>query len=86
MRKGKLVESGDIYKGTHAGWYSISDETFFSASQTEERDSRRTSIETGNEVIWEEEDNWKFDLPKYRQHLLEWIGNEQCKLCLPGRC
>jgi methionyl-tRNA synthetase len=29
----RLLEQGDIYKGEYEGWYSISDETFYTESQ-----------------------------------------------------
>ncbi|KAG9118420.1 methionyl-tRNA synthetase [Ceratobasidium sp. 392] len=32
----RLVERGHIYKGTHAGWYSVSDECFYPESQVQE--------------------------------------------------
>ncbi|CAE6442460.1 unnamed protein product [Rhizoctonia solani] len=31
----RLVERGHIYKGTHSGWYSVSDECFYPESQVE---------------------------------------------------
>jgi len=78
--KNRLVESGDIYKGTHAGWYSISDECFYSASQIKKLDDGKVvALETGNGVVWEEEDNWKFRLPRYRDRLLEWVNKEDCE-------
>ncbi|ODN80043.1 methionine-tRNA ligase [Cryptococcus amylolentus CBS 6039] len=72
----KLVESGDIYKGTHAGWYSVSDESFYAASQVTKRESdgKMVAVENGNEVVWEEETNWKFRLQKHRQFLTEWLS------------
>lgn len=78
--KSRLVESGDIYKGTHSGWYSVSDESFYSASQVKQLDDgKMVALESENEVVWEEEDNWKFRLPRYRDRLLEWINREDCK-------
>jgi methionyl-tRNA synthetase len=45
----------------------------------DEGTEKMIAIETGNEVIWEEEENWKFRLPKYRDKLLEWIGRPEGK-------
>lgn len=75
----KLVASGDIYKGTHSGWYSISDESFFAASQVGEKDGKMIAIETGNEVVWEEEVNWKFRLGAFKDRLLAWAGDPNCE-------
>ncbi|WVQ77273.1 methionine-tRNA ligase [Cryptococcus sp. DSM 104548] len=75
----KLVESGDIYKGTHAGWYSVSDESFYAASQVTKRESdgKMVAVESGNEVVWEEETNWKFRLEKHRDFLMEWLSDPE---------
>jgi methionyl-tRNA synthetase len=77
--KGKLVASGDIYKGTHSGWYSISDEAFYSPSQiTKLDDGRVVATETGNEVFLEEEENWKFRLTGYKDRLRDWLSKSEC--------
>ncbi|KAK1924432.1 putative methionine-tRNA ligase [Papiliotrema laurentii] len=74
----RLVESGDVYKGTHSGWYSISDECFYSEKQIRQDESGKiVAIETGNEVVWEEEENWKFRLPRYRERLLSWADRPE---------
>lgn len=77
-----LVASGDIYKGTHSGWYSISDESFYAVSQVTEspEDGKMIAIETGNEVIWEEETNWKFRLGRHKKVLEKWLSQPECKL------
>lgn len=74
----KLSEQGYIYKGKHSGWYSISDECFYTDSQvTSYVDSKtgqelRVSIETGNVVEWSEETNYKFAISKFRTRLLDY--------------
>lgn len=69
------MAAGDIYKGTHSGWYSISDECFYSPTQVKEaEDGKVYAIETGNEVFWEEEENWKFRLGAFKEKLSEWAG------------
>lgn len=82
MPQNTLVGSGDIYKGTHSGWYSISDESFYAASQVTKRpeDGKMIAIETGNEVIWEEETNWKFRLGKHKEFLEKWLSQPECEL------
>jgi methionyl-tRNA synthetase len=83
----KLVERGDIYKGTHCGWYSVSDECFYSETQiTKDAWTGITvATETGNEVVWEEEGNWKFRLENYREKLSEWVNRSPCKSNLDHR-
>lgn len=81
--QGKLVASGDIYKGTHSGWYSISDEAFYSPSQiTKLDDGRVVATETGNEVFLEEEENWKFRLTGYKDRLRDWLSKSECTFTL----
>ena len=46
----------------------------------DEASGKTVAIETGNEVVWEEEENWKFRLPKYRGRLLEWINGGESEL------
>ncbi|CAE7203139.1 unnamed protein product [Rhizoctonia solani] len=82
----RLVERGHIYKGTHSGWYSISDECFYPESQVDRiwdpktGDSYVVSKETGQKVEWSEEENYKFRLSHFRQHLIDWLrSNPQGK-------
>ena len=76
----KLVESGDIYKGRHEGWYSVSDECFYSTKQVELKDGQMIAVETGNVVTWQEEENWKFKLSNHAVKLEQWLENEECEL------
>ena len=75
------MSAGDIYKGTHSGWYSVSDECFYSLTQTTKgEDGKVYATETGNEVVWEEEENWKFRLGAFRERLTAWASREGGKL------
>ena len=54
----RMNESGDIYLGTYAGWYSIRDERFFAEDETEVRDGgARFAIETGTAVALSSSDS-----------------------------
>ncbi|CDO73833.1 hypothetical protein BN946_scf185015.g162 [Trametes cinnabarina] len=63
-----------IYKGRHEGWYSISDETFYPASQVtkQEQDGIEFYISTtsGSRVEWQEEENYKFRLSMFQSSLI----------------
>lgn len=72
-----LDSKGLIYKGAHKGWYSISDECFYTDNQIERRTSPNgsdreiiVSKETGSVVEWTEEENYKFRLSRFRDFLL----------------
>ncbi|KAJ3117660.1 methionyl-tRNA synthetase [Physocladia obscura] len=74
-----LVEKGFIYKGNHEGWYSISDETFYPATQVESQVDQKTgktiviSKESGKVVEWTAEENYKFKLELVREKLIQWL-------------
>ncbi|MCL2677074.1 MAG: methionine--tRNA ligase [Streptococcaceae bacterium] len=73
----KLLEQDDIYLGKYAGWYSVSDEEFFTESQLEEifRNEHGTVIggiaPSGNKVEWVEEESYFFRMGKYADWLLD---------------
>lgn len=68
----RMVEAGDIYLDTYAGWYSVRDERFFTEDETEVReDGVRYAAETGTEVTWTEEESYFFRLSAYQDRLLE---------------
>lgn len=78
MFKKELDAKGLIYKGTHEGWYSISDECFYTdsqitavASSNPNEDDYYISTETGSKVEWTKEENYKFRLSAFRESLLE---------------
>ncbi|MCJ1313769.1 methionyl-tRNA synthetase [Agyrium rufum] len=73
-----LNERGYIYESKHEGWYSISDETFYPASQVHMTLDPSTgrkfmaSMETGTEVEWTSERNYHFRLSEFKDRLLEY--------------
>jgi methionyl-tRNA synthetase len=63
----RLHASGDVYKGTYAGWYCTPSEAFYSEDELLEGHLcpvHRTPVE------WVEEENWFFRLSAYRERLL----------------
>lgn len=72
----KLLEQGDIYLGDYAGWYSVSDEEFFTESQLEEvykdKEGKVTGglAPSGHEVEWVKEESYFFKMSKYADRLL----------------
>lgn len=70
-----MMEKGYIYKGTHSGWYCISDETFYPESSIEEveKDGKiiKISVESRNEVVYETETNYFFKLSSFQKDLIE---------------
>jgi methionyl-tRNA synthetase len=68
----RMETNGDIYLSQYSGWYSVRDERFFAEDETEERDGRRFSLETGTLVEWMEEESYFFKLSAYAKPLLEY--------------
>lgn len=74
----KLLEKGDIYLGDYAGWYSVSDEEFFTETQLLEvyRDSEGKVTgglaPSGHEVEWVKEESYFFKMGKYADRLLQY--------------
>lgn len=72
----RLLEKGDIYLGEYQGWYSVSDEEFFTESQLAEvyRDDEGNVIggvaPSGHEVELVSEESYFFKLSKYANQLV----------------
>jgi len=72
----KLLKQGDIYLDQYAGWYSVSDEEFFTESQLAEvyRDESGKVIggkaPSGHDVEWVSEESYFFRMSKYADRLL----------------
>lgn len=73
----RLLAQDDIYLGEYAGWYSVSDEEFFTESQLEEvfRDENGKVTggiaPSGHEVAWVSEESYFLRLSKYQDRLVE---------------
>ncbi|GMA47807.1 methionine--tRNA ligase [Tetragenococcus muriaticus] len=74
----QLLDQGDIYLGEYEGWYSVSDEEFFTETQLEEvyRDEEGNVIggkaPSGHEVELIHEESYFFRMSKYADRLVEY--------------
>lgn len=74
----QLLEQGDIYLGEYEGWYSVSDEEYFTESQLAEvyRDENGKVIggkaPSGHEVELVKEESYFFRMSKYADRLLKY--------------
>ncbi|USS93526.1 methionine--tRNA ligase [Fructilactobacillus ixorae] len=74
----RLLDQGDIYLGQYTGWYSVSDEEYFTESQLAEvyRDADGNVIggkaPTGNEVQLVNEESYFFKMSKYADWLMQY--------------
>ena len=73
----RLLERGDIYLGSYAGWYSVRDEAFYAESELV--DGRAP---TGAPVEWVEEPSYFFRLSAWQGRLLSFYA-ERPSFVLP---
>jgi len=78
----ELVKSGDIYLSKYKGWYSVSDEAYYSEEEITNKDKKKYSIVSGSEVEWVEEDSYFFKLSKWEKPLLN-LYNKNKSFILP---
>lgn len=70
----QLAAKGLLYKDSHSGWYSVSDECFYPELQVAkvvdaEGTEQHVSTESGSAVEWMEEENYKFRLSSFQGFL-----------------
>ena len=87
----RLLEQGDIYLGEYSGWYSVSDEEFFTESQLAEvyRDEQGNVIggvaPSGHQVEWVSEESYFLRLSKYQDRLVEFFKSHPDFITPDGR-
>lgn len=64
----ELFDKGEIYQDTYEGWYSVSEEIFYT-----EKDLVDGKSPAGKEVTRVEEKNYFFRMSKYQQRLIDYI-------------
>ncbi len=71
----KLMRNGHLKKDSYEGWYCVPDECFLAESQTQlaAENNSRISLESGHPVQWIKEDNYVFELGKFKAEITEWL-------------
>ncbi len=72
-----LEKKGEIYLSNYSGWYSVSDEAFYSEEEIENKDGITISRASGSIVEWVEEESYFFRLSKWQDKLLEFYNNNE---------
>ena len=67
----KLVESGDIYLSKYAGWYSVSDEAYYTDAEIFTDGKKKIAKSSGSSVDWFEEESFFFKLSAWQERLLD---------------
>ena len=67
-----LEKNDDIYLSKYSGWYSVSDEAFYSEDEVEEFDGKKIASSSKSTVEWVDEESYFFRLSKWEKPLLDY--------------
>ena len=68
----ELEKNDDIYLSKYSGWYSVSDEAYYSEDEIIDKDGKKIAETSGSLVEWIEEESYFFRLSKWQDKLLEY--------------
>jgi methionyl-tRNA synthetase len=68
----ELEKNDDIYLSKYSGWYSVSDEAFYSEDEIVDKDGVKVAETSGSPVEWIEEESYFFRLSKWQDKLLDY--------------
>ncbi len=71
----ELEKNDDIYLSKYSGWYSVSDEAFYTEDETEELDGKKIAKSSKSPVEWMDEESYFFRLSKWEKSLLDYYEN-----------
>ena len=69
-----LKNNDDIYLSKYSGWYSVSDEAFYSEDEIEEVDGNKQAISSKSSVEWVDEESYFFRLSKWEKPLIDYYN------------
>jgi methionyl-tRNA synthetase len=72
----RMLENGDIYIDTYAGWYSVRDEAYYAEDETTVGEDNVRRGAQGTPVEWVEEKTFFFRLAAYQDKLLALYESE----------
>ncbi len=68
----ELIKNDNIYLSKYSGWYSVSDEAFYSDEEVEDFDGVKQAINSKSTVEWMNEESYFFRLSKWEKKLLDY--------------
>ena len=71
----ELKKNGEIYLSKYSGWYSVSDEAFYSDDEIEDFEGNKQAITSKSKVEWVDEESYFFRLSKWEKPLLDYYKN-----------
>ena len=71
----ELKKNDEIYLSKYSGWYSVSDEAFYSDNEIEDFEGNKQAIVSKSKVEWVDEESYFFRLSKWEKPLLDYYDN-----------
>ncbi len=71
----ELVKNDEIYLSKYSGWYSVSDEAFYTNDEVEENNGKKIAKSSKSSVEWVDEESYFFRLSKWEKSLLDYYDN-----------
>ena len=71
----ELVKNDEIYLSKYSGWYSVSDEAFYTNDEVEENYGKKIAKSSKSTVEWVDEESYFFRLSKWEKSLLDYYDN-----------
>ena len=68
----ELEKNDEIYLSKYSGWYSVSDEAYYSEDEIIDKDNNKIAEASGSPVEWIEEESYFFRLSKWQDKLLDY--------------
>lgn len=81
----KLIERGEIYLGSYAGWYAVRDEAYYGEDELTDGPDGRKIAPTGAECEWVEEASYFFRLSAWQDRLLAFYDANPDFIMPPAR-
>ena len=69
-----LEKKKEIYLSKYSGWYSVSDEAFYSDDEVEGNTGTKIAKSSGSSVEWVEEESYFFKLSQWQDKLLKFYS------------
>ena len=68
----ELVKNDEIYLSKYSGWYSVSDEAFYTEEEIEDIEGKKIAISSKSPVEWVDEESYFFRLSNWEKSLLDY--------------
>ena len=81
----KLKKNDDIYLSKYSGWYSVSDEAFYTDDEVQDLEGKKVASSSKSQVEWMDEESYFFRLSKWEKSLLKYYDDNPDFISPPSR-